>query len=77
MAQKCAHCGSLETQTQADAYQCLICGNVTTTGGRAVTREELRAQVAALAVQGAEQILKREVNAQVHADLLSKLATEL
>lgn len=40
-------------------------------------REELRAQVAALAVQGAEQILKREVNAQVHADLLSKLATEL
>ena len=40
-------------------------------------REQLRSQVAALAVKGAEQILKREVNAQVHADLLSKLATEL
>ncbi|WP_020654320.1 F0F1 ATP synthase subunit B [Massilia niastensis] len=40
-------------------------------------REELRGQVAALAVQGAEQILKREVNATAHADLLSKLSTEL
>ena len=40
-------------------------------------REELRAQVAALAVQGAEQILQREVNPAVHADLLSKLSTEL
>ncbi len=40
-------------------------------------REELRAQVATLAVQGAEQILKREVNAAAHADLLSKLSTEL
>ncbi|MGH8855427.1 MAG: F0F1 ATP synthase subunit B [Telluria sp.] len=40
-------------------------------------REELRGQVATLAVQGAEQILKREVNASAHADLLSKLSTEL
>jgi F-type H+-transporting ATPase subunit b len=40
-------------------------------------REELRGQVAGLAVKGAEQILKREVNASVHADLLNQLATEL
>ncbi|WP_151632311.1 F0F1 ATP synthase subunit B [Noviherbaspirillum aerium] len=40
-------------------------------------REELRAQVAALAVAGAEQILKREVNATAHADLLNQLKTEL
>jgi F-type H+-transporting ATPase subunit b len=40
-------------------------------------REELRGQVATLAVQGAEQILKREVNAAAHADLLNRLATEL
>ena len=40
-------------------------------------REELRGQVAALAVQGAEQILKREVNAAAHADLLNRLSTEL
>lgn len=40
-------------------------------------REELRNQVAALAVSGAEQILKREVNATAHADLLNQLKTEL
>ncbi len=40
-------------------------------------REELRGQVAALAVHGAEQILKREVNAAAHADLLNRLSTEL
>jgi len=40
-------------------------------------REELRGQVATLAVKGAEQILKREVNAAAHADLLSQLSVEL
>ena len=40
-------------------------------------REVLRDQVAALAVRGAEQILKREVNAGVHAELLGRLKTEL
>ena len=40
-------------------------------------REALRTQVAELAVKGAEQILRKEVNASVHADLLSRLKTEL
>jgi len=40
-------------------------------------REALRDQVAALAVKGAEQILRKEVNAGVHADLLDRLKTEL
>lgn len=40
-------------------------------------REALREQVAGLAVKGAEQILRREVNAQVHADLLNRLKSEL
>ena len=40
-------------------------------------REVLREQVATLAVQGAEQILQREVNASVHAELLGRLKTEL
>jgi F-type H+-transporting ATPase subunit b len=40
-------------------------------------RETLRDQVAGLAVKGAEAILKREVNAGVHAELLSRLKTEL
>ncbi len=40
-------------------------------------REALREQVAALAVKGAEQILRKEVNAGVHSELLSRLKTEL
>lgn len=40
-------------------------------------REALREQVAALAVKGAEQILRKEVNASVHADLLGRLKAEL
>ncbi len=40
-------------------------------------REALREQVAVLAVKGAEQILQKEVNAGVHADLLARLKTEL
>ena len=40
-------------------------------------REQLRDQVAALAVKGAEQILRKEVNAGVHAALLAQLKTEL
>jgi F-type H+-transporting ATPase subunit b len=40
-------------------------------------RESLRHDVAALAVKGAEQILRKEVNPQVHADLLERLKTEL
>ena len=40
-------------------------------------RETLREQVAALAVKGAESILKREVDAKVHAELLGRLKAEL
>jgi F-type H+-transporting ATPase subunit b len=40
-------------------------------------REMLREQVAALAVSGAEKILRREVNAQTHAELLSQLKREI
>jgi F-type H+-transporting ATPase subunit b len=40
-------------------------------------RETLREQVATLAVKGAEQILRREVDARAHADLLGRLKVEL
>jgi F-type H+-transporting ATPase subunit b len=43
----------------------------------AKARESLREQVAALAVKGAEQILRRDINAGVHAELLSRLKAEL
>jgi len=40
-------------------------------------RDALRNDVADLAVKGAEQILKREVNASAHAELLAQLKAEL
>jgi F-type H+-transporting ATPase subunit b len=40
-------------------------------------RETLRGQVAQLAVAGAEQILKREVDASAHADLLAAIEKQL
>jgi F-type H+-transporting ATPase subunit b len=40
-------------------------------------REALRSHVAALAVAGAEQILRREVDAKVHADLLANIQGQL
>ena len=40
-------------------------------------REALREQVAALAVKGAESILRREVDVQQHAQILSTLKQEL
>lgn len=40
-------------------------------------RETLRGEVAGLAVKGAEQILKREIDANAHADLLNQLKAEL
>ncbi|MET0382935.1 MAG: F0F1 ATP synthase subunit B [Burkholderiaceae bacterium] len=53
-------------QAQAEAQQASV-----------KAREALRDQVAALAVKGAEQILRHEVNPAVHAELLGRLKTEL
>ena len=40
-------------------------------------KESLREQVANLAVAGAEKILRREINPQAHAELLTQLKSEL
>jgi F-type H+-transporting ATPase subunit b len=40
-------------------------------------REELRGQVAKIAVAGAEKVLGREIDANAHRDLLGKLAAEI
>ena len=44
---------------------------------RQKAREELRGQVAALAVSGAAQIIEREIDPRTHAQLLDKLALGL
>jgi F-type H+-transporting ATPase subunit b len=40
-------------------------------------REQLRKEVAALAIAGASKLLGREIDAKTHADLLDKLALEI
>lgn len=40
-------------------------------------REDLRKEVARLAVTSASQLLGREIDAKAHSDLLNKLATEI
>lgn len=40
-------------------------------------KTELRAQVAAIAVAGAEKILGREIDAKAHSEVLSQLVTEI
>lgn len=40
-------------------------------------KEGLRSQVSALAIAGAEKILRKEIDAKSHSEMLSKLAAEL
>ena len=40
-------------------------------------KEGLRAQVSALAIAGAEKILRREIDGKAHSEMLAKLAAEL
>ncbi|HEX7684796.1 MAG TPA: F0F1 ATP synthase subunit B [Trinickia sp.] len=61
-----AEAARIIAQAKADAEQQVV-----------KAREALRAEVATLAVKGAEQILKREVDQAAHAQLLNQLKAEL
>jgi F-type H+-transporting ATPase subunit b len=67
----------IKANAQAEADRIIAQARAEAEQQMSKAREALRAQVATLAVAGAEQILKREVNAAAHADLLNQLATEL
>ncbi len=78
-AEKRAQLVAEEIKANANAEAARIVAQAKADADQQVTkaRETLRGEVAALAVKGAEQILKREVNVAAHADLLSQLAVEL
>jgi F-type H+-transporting ATPase subunit b len=40
-------------------------------------RDELRSQVSAIAIAGAERILKREIDAKAHADLVAEMVSQV
>jgi len=68
-----------EAKAQAKAEGERLIGAARAEAAQQVVRAKtvLRDQVAALAVAGAEQILKREVDAKVHAELLDQLKAKL
>ena len=61
-----AEAARIIAQAKADAEQQVV-----------KARETLRAEVATLAVKGAEQILKREIDQAAHAELLNQLKAGL
>jgi F-type H+-transporting ATPase subunit b len=67
----------IKAQAQAEAARIIAQAKAEADQQVMKAREALRGQVAALAVQGAEQILKREVDQAAHADLLNQLKAEL
>ena len=58
-----------------DGYDGAVPAEIEQEANRA--REELRGQVSAVALAGAEKILNREIDGKTHEDILGKLAQEL
>jgi len=61
----------LEANRQKDLAQAEIAASVTR------AREELRKQVASLAVAGAQRLLQREIDKKAHKELLDELVAEI
>lgn len=65
------------TQAQAEGERIKLAAQSEVDREIAQAREVLRKQVGELAVSGAEQILKREVDARAHAEILALLAAKI
>src|SRR5512144_1407280 len=65
------------TEAKAEAERILAAAKAEIQQEIARAKESLRDQVADLAVAGASKILKREVDAKAHADLLAAIRREL
>ncbi|HWX11508.1 MAG TPA: F0F1 ATP synthase subunit B [Trinickia sp.] len=78
-AEKRAHAVAEEIKANAHAEAARIVAQAKADAEQQVVkaREVLRGEVATLAVKGAEQILKREVDQAAHAELLNQLKAEL
>ena len=64
-----------EAQTEAARQKAIVEAEIEASANRA--REDLRRQVSALAVTGAEKLLRREIDANAHKALLDELAAEI
>ncbi|TRX58123.1 F0F1 ATP synthase subunit B [Thalassomonas sp. M1454] len=64
-------------KAQVEREKIIASGHAEIESERHRAREELRTQVAVLAVAGAEKILDRSIDAAAHSDILDKLVAEL
>ena len=64
-------------KAQAEKERILATGHAEIETERNRAREELRKEVAILAVAGAEKILERSIDGAAHSDILDKLVAEL
>ena len=70
----------VEEETQrgnAEREKIIASGYAEVEAERSRVREELRKQVAVLAIAGAEKIIEREIDAQKQSDIVEKLVAEL
>lgn len=65
----------VEATGEADRIKAMAAAEIDASTNRA--REDLRRQVSALAVTGAEKLLRREIDANAHKALLDELAAEI
>ena len=72
-----AQINAAKVQAKAEADRIIAAAHAQIEQEKQKARDQLRDQVAALAIAGAEKILKREVDAQVHADMLNQLKAQL
>ncbi len=66
-----------KTQAKTEGERLIAAANAQIQQEVQSAKQVLREQVAQLAVSGAEKILKREVDAKAHADMLNQLKAEL
>ena len=67
-----------ETQRGHEEREKIVAsGHEEVTAERNHVREELRKQVAVLAVSGAQKIIEREIDKDAHSDIVEKLVAEL
>lgn len=64
-------------KAEAEKDKILAAGHAEIETERNQAKEELRKQVAVLAIAGAEKILERSIDAAAHSDILDKLVAEL
>ena len=68
-----------EAKTEAESERAKIVaqGEAEVESERSRAREELRQQVATLAIAGAEKIIKRSIDKEANSDIIDKLVAEL